>query len=240
MKKAIVIGATSGIGRAAAELLSAKGYAVGITGRRMERLEELRQSLKGPVFLRKMDVAEPEQAAAGLEELAAEMGGADVILICSGIVQPNGELDWKKEKETIATDVTGFAAVAGAAVRLFLRQGHGQLVGLSSLSALVYSDRTGAYCASKAFVSHYLRGLRILLNRAQGDYCVTEVLPGWVRTEMTKNADPSKVFWAATAEQAAWLIYGAIAGKKRKIYILRRWRPIAWLIRLLPERFRIK
>ncbi len=240
MKKAIIIGATSGIGMETAKTLAANGYMVGMAGRREERLVELQKTIQVKSYIMKIDVTDTGSAIQRFNELVREMGGVDVVVICSGIVRPNYELDWEKESETVNTNVLGFMAIANAAARLFLQQKHGHIVGISSLSSLVYSDRTNAYCASKAFVSNYLRGLRILMDRAEGTYCVTEVLAGWVLTEMTQNADMSKVFWQTTASKAGNQIFDAIEGRKRKIYISKRWRLIAWCINILPERFRIK
>ncbi|WP_411676199.1 SDR family NAD(P)-dependent oxidoreductase [Caproicibacter sp.] len=240
MKKAIIIGATSGMGRETAKLLSAKGYAVGIAGRRMERLEALQKELSSKSFLKQIDVSSPDSAVSLFQQMICEMDGADIIVICAGIVRPNLEADWEKDRDTIQTDVVGFAAIADAAVSCFRSQGHGHLVGISSLSALVYSDRTNAYCASKAFVSSYLKGLRQLFRKSKGEYHVTEVLPGWVKTEMTQHADLSKVFWATTAEKAAEQIYDAIEKHKKKIYISKRWRLIGILLSVLPERYKIK
>jgi short-subunit dehydrogenase len=239
-KKAIVIGATSGMGMETAKLLAEEGYEVGLAGRREDRLLALRKELPTAAHIKRIDVAAPEEAVSAFETLVEEMGGLDVAVICSGIVRPNVELDWEKEQETVDTNVLGFAAMASAAARRFIKQGHGHLVGLSSTSALVYSDRSNAYCASKAFVSNYLRGLRILLAKASPDIFVTEVLPGWVYTEMTQNADKSKIFWASTAAQAASRVCDAIRKRKRKIYISRRWRLLAWMLALLPERMRVK
>lgn len=240
MQKAIVIGATSGIGMETAKILAANGYLVGIAGRREERLIALQKSIPGKTCIKKIDVTETDEAIDQIHELVSEMGGVDVAVICSGIVRPNYELDWQKEKETVDTNVLGFMAMANAAAAIFKQQKHGHLVGLSSNSAFVYSDRSNAYCASKAFVSNYLRGLRVLLTKADKKIAVTEVLPGWVYTEMTQNADKSKLFWVTTAEKAAEQIYDAIIKRKRKIYISKRWRLIAWLIYILPERFRVK
>jgi len=240
MQKAIVIGATSGIGMETAKVLAANGYIVGMAGRREERLIELQKSIPGRTFIKTIDVCDTDKAIELFNQLVNEMGGLDVIVICSGIVRPNYEIDWQKEKETAATNVLGFMAMANSAAKIFLKQEHGHIVGLSSNSAFVYSDRSNAYCASKAFVSNYLRGLRVLLTRASEEIHVTEVLPGWVYTEMTQSADKSKLFWVTTAEKAAGQIYDAIIKKKRKIYISKRWRLLAWCINIIPERFRIK
>lgn len=240
MKKAIVIGATSGIGKETAKKLAENGYEVGLAGRRKERLIELQKSIITKTFIKVIDVSRTTESIVLLKELIEEMNGLDLIVICSGIVRPNYELNWSKEKETIDTNVLGFTSMADVAAQHFINQNYGHIVGISSMSAITYSDRTNAYCASKAFVSSYLRGLRILFNKSNKNIYVTEVLPGWVYTEMTQSADMSKVFWATTSAKAADQVYDSIINKKRKIYISRRWRILAWLINILPERYRVK
>lgn len=240
MKKAIVIGATSGIGKETAKKLAKNGYEVGLAGRREERLMEIQNSITTKTFIKKIDVSKTDEAIDLLKNLIKEMGGLDLIVICPGIVRPNIELNWNKDKETIDTNVSGFSSMANTAAQYFSNQNHGHIVGISSMSSITYSDRTNAYCASKAFISSYLRGLRILFNRSNKNVYVTEVLPGWVYTEMTKNADISKVFWAISADKAADQIYDAIVSKKKKIYVSKRWRILAWLINMLPEGLRVK
>lgn len=240
MKKAIVIGATSGMGKEIAKELAENGYIVGLAGRREERLIELQKSIPTKTFIKRIDVCKTDNATELLKELIKEMEGLDLIIISSGVVRPNYELNWDKEKETIDTNILGFTSMVNVAAQCFIHQNHGHIVGISSTSALIYSDRTNAYCASKAFVSSYLRGLRILFTKSNKNIYVTEVLPGWVYTEMTKNADKSKVFWAITADKAANQIYDAIVNKKEKIYVSKRWRILAWLINILPERFKVK
>lgn len=240
MKNAIVIGATSGIGKETAKKLAQNGYILGIVGRREERLIELQKSIKTKTFIKRIDVSKTDEAIKLLKELILEMGSLDVIVICSGIVKPNFELDWEKDKTTIDTNISGFAAISNTAAQYFKAQKYGHLVGISSMSALVYSDRSNAYCASKAFVSNYLKGLRMSLTKTSSKIYVTEVLPGWVYTEMTKDADKSKVFWATTADKAADQIYDAIVNKKNKIYVSKRWRLLALAIKLMPEKFSTK
>jgi short-subunit dehydrogenase len=240
MKKAIIIGATSGIGKETAKRLTENGYEVGLVGRREKRLMELQQSITTKTFIKTVDVCKTESAIELLKELIKEMDGLDLIVICSGIVRPNYELSWNKEKETIDTNVLGFMAMANIAAQYFTSENHGHIVGISSMSAITYSDRSNAYCASKAFVSNYLRGLRVLFNKSNKNIYVTEVVPGWVYTEMTKSADMSKVFWATTAAKAADQIYDAIVNKKKKIYVSKKWRVLAWLINMLPEGLRVK
>ena len=115
MKKAIIIGATSGIGRALAEILSQDGYVLGLVGRRNDCLEELKKSLSTQVFTRQIDVAETAKAIESLTQLIEDMQGVDLVVISAGIGFINPDLNWSEEKATIDTNVSGFTAMANVA-----------------------------------------------------------------------------------------------------------------------------
>jgi len=83
VNKAIIIGATSGIGRELARLMAGGGYTVGIAGRRLELLQELQREFPGKVHITRLDVAQPV-AMGPLKELIFKMGGTDVVVISSG------------------------------------------------------------------------------------------------------------------------------------------------------------
>ncbi len=236
MKKAIVIGATSGIGRALALVLARQGYAVGITGRRTqllsELLSELQAELPGQFHSREMDVARIDSAMTGLDELITEMGGVDLVVINAGrgAIKPTPE--WQNEKRTIDVNVTGFAALANVAFRHFTERRRGHLVGISSIAAVCGGGGHPAYNASKAFMSNYLQGLRHVVKRSGMPITVTDIQPGFVDTAMAQGDD---LFWVAPVEKAATQIYTAIRKKKKHAYITRRWALVAWLLRILPE-----
>ncbi|MGD2216943.1 MAG: SDR family NAD(P)-dependent oxidoreductase [Gemmatimonadales bacterium] len=228
MSKAIVIGTSSGIGRALTKLLAANGYEVGLAGRRVELMEELRREIGAPSHLKAMDLTRPAQARQLLAELIGEMGDVELIVVNSGV----GHTDppWEVELQIIQVNVTGFAAVANRAMEYFIERGSGHLVGISSISAL--RGLRAAYSASKAFDSTYLEGLRLKADRLGLDIQVTDVKPGFVDTEMT--AGRKGMFWVATPEQAARQIFTAVRKKKRHVYVTRRWRLMGWLMRLVP------
>lgn len=233
MKKAIIIGASSGIGRELAKVLSQNSYALGLTGRRTDLLESLRNDISATSFVKKIDISEQDDAMVHLENLISEMGGLDLIVISSGIGFLNTELGWKEEKETIDVNVTGFAAMTNIAFRYFLKQGSGHIVGISSIAALRGSGEAPAYNASKAFVSNYLEGLRQKVTKAGLAITVTDIQPGFVDTAMAKGEG---LFWIAPTQKAAYQIYKAIEGRKKHAYITKRWRFIAWLLKAIPDR----
>lgn len=230
--KAIIIGATSGIGKNLAEVFLREGYTVGLAGRRMHLLDELKEKYPDRVFLKLIDVSQDAEAMDALDRLILEMEGADVVVISSGTGFINEDLQWKPEKETIDVNVSGFAAMSNVAMRYFLSKGLGHLVGISSLAALRGGSDAPAYNASKAFVSNYLEGMRKKAAREGLPITVTNIQPGYVDTAMAKGEGK---FWVASPREAAEQIYDAIRRKRKHAYVTKRWRLIAWLLKNMPD-----
>ena len=233
MKNVVIVGATSGIGRDLAVELHHRGYAVGITGRRVNRLEEIADSLGKNVYISQMDVTNTAESRAALDTLISKMGGMDIIVLNAGVGTMRKTLDWKNEQQTIAVNVEGFVNLALQSFELFNKQGAGQIVGISSISALFGYGLAPAYTASKAFISNYMQGLRQKAIHSSSDITVTDIRPGFVETEMTEDND--NMFWVAPSPKAARQIANAIESKKSRAYITKRWNLIALLIKLLPN-----
>ncbi len=232
MKKAIVIGASSGIGKELAKVLSQNGYAVGLTGRRIELLTALQNELPTESFVKAMDVSQTDKAIEQLTELISEMNGVELVVISAGVGFINNEFEWEKEKATIETNVTGFAAMTNVAVQHFLEQRAGHLVGISSIAALRGSGGAPAYNASKAFVSNYLEGLQQKFVQLKLPIVVTDVKPGFVDTAMAQGEG---LFWVAPPEKAARQIYKIIKARRTHAYVTKRWRLIGLLLKLMPN-----
>ena len=233
MKKAIIIGATSGIGRELAKVLSAEGYVLGITGRRLHLLEQLQDELPNQAYIRSMDVTE-KSAVGKLQKLIDEMRGVDLVVISAATGSIDMELPWEKEKITIETNVLGFAAAANVTFHHFQLRGSGHLVGISSIAGIRGGGGAPAYSASKAFVSNYLQGLRYIAGKRKLNITVTDIQPGFVDTAMARG---DHVFWSAPTPKAAEQIYRAIRKKKKHAYITKRWRLIAWALKVMPDYF---
>jgi short-subunit dehydrogenase len=231
MKRAIVIGASSGIGCELSKILSRNQYAVGVMARRVHLLEELRSGIGNGVLVEHIDVSDSDSAQDALTKLIEKMGGVELVVISAGTGHLNAELDWTLENDAIKTNVTGFAAIANIAVKHFLEKGSGHLVGISSIAALRGGRESPAYNASKAFESNYLEGLRQKVRKLGLPIAITDIRPGFVKTAMAKGEG---IFWAAEADKAARQIYNAIKRRKSTAYITRRWRLVAWLMKLLP------
>src|SRR5262249_42666104 len=136
MKSAIVIGASSGIGRAIAIALSRDGYRVGAAARRTELLTELQSQLTGPCAIKTVDVSRPELAMPIVQELIDEFRDVELFIVSAGTGFNNEPLAWEPERETIAVNVLGFAGMVNVAVAHLEARRSGHLVGISSLAAL--------------------------------------------------------------------------------------------------------
>ena len=232
MPGAIIIGASSGIGKELARTLARHGYNIGLAARRVALLQEVAREIRTTTFVKMIDVSQPHEAMQFLRELIAEMNDVDLFVISSGTGFLNPELEWEPERETIAVNVSGFTAMANVAAQHLQSRGSGQLVGISSIAALRGSGDAPAYGASKAFMSNYLQGLRHKFAKLRLPVTVTDVQPGFVDTPMAKAEHK---FWVASPEKAAEQIFQAIRKRKKHVYITRRWRIVAWLVKILPD-----
>lgn len=221
-KKIIIVGASSGIGRKMAELYAMQGHRVGITGRRLELLQEIRLLYPEQIETACFDVTGTENITQ-LESLVRALGGLDLLVISAGTGDPSEEINWQIDKTTIDTNVTGFTEIADWAYNYFDKNGGGQLAGISSIAAVRGGRWAPAYNASKSFQSHYLEGLSIKAYRTKKNIRITCLEPGFVDTKMAKS---ELLFWVVPVEKAARQIIRAIEKGKRKAYISRRW----WII----------
>jgi short-subunit dehydrogenase len=231
-KKAIIVGATSGIGKGLAETLADNGYKVGITGRRTALLEQLKASKPDIFFIRTVDVIDTSAAVKSMEELVEELGGLDLIVICSGVGNIIESIDFEVEKRTIDTNVTGFTNIADWAFNYFYKQHFGHLVGISSVAGLRGNRYAPSYGASKSFQINYLEALRQKATHLKVPVYITDIRPGFVDTALMQG---ETFFWLASVEKAVQQIFKAIRSKKNVAYITKRWWLIAVILKRIPK-----
>lgn len=229
MKKAVIVGCTSGIGKALTEELLAHDYVVGGMGRNGEKLQELEQTFPKKFVGQVGDIRNTDALTQQLDTLIKKLGGMELCVVSSGIARKNPDLEWEIEQKVLQTNIMGYSAVLIWAGRYFLAQGYGHLVGITSLAKYL-GGRNPAYTASKAFEGIYLDGLRLRLER-KGVF-VTEIMPGFVKTPLT--ADQQNMFWAISPQKAAKSIFRAIQKRKRKAVVSLRWKPFRCLLPHLP------
>jgi len=231
MKKAIIIGATSGIGKSMAEFLLREGFVVGVTGRREELFQSIKTQGASRIVFKKMDVQDLSTIEPICNAFVSQMGGLDLLIISAGIGEENKHLNFDVENSVIKTNIQGFTCVADWAVRYFKEQGYGHLVNISSIAGIRGNGIAPSYNATKAYQINYLEGLRINVKEYVSSITITDVRPGFVDTAMAKGEG---LFWVAPVQKAAEQIVEAIKQKKKVVYITQRWRLIALLLRIIP------
>jgi short-subunit dehydrogenase len=229
MKKILIIGATSGIGRELALLYAAEGHTIGATGRRPDLLDSLRREYPDRIIGAVSDATAPD-AVQQLAALTKQMGGLDILIFNAGWGDLSPSLDWTIDKQTVDINVNAFLTAIHFGWNFFIRQGHGQLATISSIAANRGNRHSPAYSAAKSFQSTYFEGLHIKARKMKLPLYITDIQPGFVDTKMAKGPK----FWVAPPQKAARQIVRAIAAKRRRAYITRRWRIIAWLFRWIP------
>ena len=230
MKKVIIIGATSGIGRELAVLYAKNNCLVGVSGRRRPLLDSLRQEFPGNIVTECFDVTE-EDNIESLKNLIQQLGGLDLLIYNSGYGKPSDYLDLEIDKETTHINVNGFLEIVNFAFNYFVLEEKGQIAATSSIAGIRGNSFAPAYSASKSYMSNYMEGLYLKAQRLKLPIYITDIQPGFVKTKMAKA---EKQFWVSSPEKAALQIYKAIENKRRRAYITRRWWLIAKLLRVLP------
>jgi len=230
MKKAIVIGATSGIGKELAKILADNNYLVGVTGRRTELLENLKCEKPDSFYWRTFDVTDTKATVENLESLIAELGGLDLLVISSGMGEINKDLVFDIEKMTIDLNVVGFTTICNWAFNYFEKQKRGHLTAITSIAGLRGSSLAPAYSATKSFQIKYMESLRLKAKGTKLPIYVTDIRPGFVDTAMAKGEG---LFWVASPHKAALQIYKAIGRKRAVAYVTKRWKIVALIFKLL-------
>ena len=232
MKNAIVFGATSGIGKNLTELLVKDGYKVAITGRRLEKLTEIKNQFPEQILIKQNDIQDVNDVEKIFNEIVTEFKTIDLVVQSSGVAYINPKLEWNKEEQSINTNVLGVTKLYVLAYNLFRKQQFGHLVGISSIASIRGNRSAPVYFASKAYQKAYLESLYIKTKTIKSKkVSITEIRPGFVDTAMALGED---LFWLVPLEKATNQIYTAIKKKKRVAYISKRWRLIAWVLKIVP------
>lgn len=217
-KRAIVIGASSGIGREVARLLMTEGWTLGVAARRTDLLQTL-----GDVQVEQIDVTS-EEAPERLRALIDKVGGMDLFFYASGIGKQNRELVEGIEMATMQTNALGFTRMIGEAYRYFAEQGGGHIAAITSIAGTKGLGPAPAYSATKAMQNVYLQALEQQAHARGLKIRFTDIRPGFVDTALL--AGDFRYPMMLRPERVANEIVQAINGK-------RHIRVIDWKYRLL-------
>ena len=224
MKRAIVIGASSGIGLEVARLLKQKGWTVGVAARRMERLTEFEH-------VAQIDV-NAEEAGQQLLVLIERLGGMELYFHASGIGHQNRQLQEDIELQTVETNGLGFTRMVGTAYRYMASHGGGHIAVISSIAGTKGLGPAPSYSATKAFQNTYIQSLEQLANAQHLNIRFTDLRPGFVDTDLLGD-DPYPIL--LKKEDVAREMVSAIEHYRHMLVIDWRWRAITWLWRRIPR-----
>jgi short-subunit dehydrogenase len=231
MQKAIIIGATTGIGRELADVLRTNNYKVGITGLEKDILQEMEQAHPEHFVALHYNCTE-KSSAEELPKLIEKLGGLDLLVLSAGIGGLNKDLGYEVENRANKMNVIAFTEIADWSYRFFEKQGHGHFVAFTSLAGLFGYRVAPAYHAAKSYQINYLEALRQKANKAKLPIAITDIRPGFVDTPMTQD---KKGFWRCSAQKAARQIFQNIRRKSSVGYISRRWIIMAFILPFLPR-----
>lgn len=237
-KRAILVGASSGIGAALARQLAKEGYSLALLSRRVELLEELCDQINQEAGETRAqpyahDVTDYGSVPALLQKIVQDLGGLDLFIYNSGVSHMAGLKNYDFEKDRLTTEVNYLGALAwlNPVAALFQSAKTGQIVGMSSVAGDRGRVGNPSYNASKAALTTYLEALRNRLTRYGVN--VLTIKPGFVETDLLKGA--KKLFWVVTAEAAARDMVKAIRKQKQTVYVPGRWRWLMLVIVHIPS-----
>ena len=182
MSKAIIVGASSGIGLEVARLFIQRGWTVGVAARRLDLLQTI-----GAADVEQIDVTSAD-APEKLMQLVDRLGGMDLFFYASGIGKQNRELTPDIELATVETNGLGFTRMIGCAYRYFAQQGRGHIAAITSIAGTKGLGPAPAYSATKAMQNVYLQALEQQANARKLDIRFTDIRPGFVDTALLSGS----------------------------------------------------
>jgi short-subunit dehydrogenase len=222
--RALVTGASRGIGRSVAAELAARGVTVGLLARDGEALAELAAELPGDGHLVLVaDVTEREGVEAAVGELIARAGGLELLVANAGIAHygPFADMEREKTEQMVAVNVAGMLNTVGAGLAPMLDRGEGHVVIVSSGAGLRAFPNGAVYGATKAAGRAFAEALWHELSGTGVD--LTTVYPGEVETHLHDHQLDRLPDWRRSDEaidpgDLARRILDAVEGRERTVY----------------------
>ncbi len=234
MRRVIIIGASSGIGRMLAEHYASEGCRVAIAARREENLKQIQNLYPQNVNYSSLDVTS-EGADRQFSSLLEANGGADLVVYCSGAGNNSKDLELEVECRTAAVNVTGFLNVIVPAFNYFVNRKEEteykpQIVTISSVASFRGLGVSPAYSATKRFQSIYFEALAQMSSIKRVPVDFTAIKPGFIATDFIKH----KYFMTMSLPYAGKRIIRAIEKRRQNAVIDWRWSVAVALLHLIP------
>ena len=239
--KAIVIGATSGLGRGIAERLATQGWQVGIAGRRLKRLDQI-ASAHGEAITTSVIDGTREDATSGLDSIIERMGFPDLVVYASGIGWQNPELKVEMELDMVRTNCEGMIRIVDHMfnrMRSYVRSGEAspnRRLHIAVITSVAGTNGIGtapAYSATKRMQSTYITALAQLARMEHLPIDFTDIRPGFVATEIL---NPERHYpMVMSVNRAVDHIMRGLKRRRRIVTFDYRFRLIVALWRLIPR-----
>ena len=231
-KRAIIMGASSGIGFEVARQLLDEGWVLGLAARRTEAIERLSREHPGQVFTAVIDVMSND-APTRLLSLIKELGHIDLYFHISGVGKQNMQLEREIEELTVKTNALGFTQLIDTAFNYFADNGGGHIAAISSIAGVKGLGAAPSYSATKAFQNIYLQALEQQARMRRLNISFTDIRPGFVATPLLGDGHNYPLLMQ-TKEVASDIVRSI--HKKRRVRIIDwRYRIIVFFWKLLPN-----
>lgn len=235
MKSILILGATSDIAMAIAEVYAYKGYHVMLAARDAKRLKpfsndlNIRNGIKAEVFeFDALDYTSHYNFIQQFEDVPS------ITAVVFGYLgdQNVGEEQWNECSKILETNYLAAVSITNCIAKVYEKEGRGTIIGISSVAGDRGRQSNYLYGSAKAGFTAYLAGLRNKLF-SSGAHVLT-VKPGFVNTQMTAHLNlPKKL--TSSPEKVAKAIFRAVIKKKNVLYVSPVWSLIMIIIRLIPE-----
>lgn len=231
MKKAIIMGASSGMGYEVAKILLKDGWQIGVAARRVDKLSELAKEFPEQVLTEGIDVTD-EDAPRKLLSLIERMGGVELYFHVSGIGKQNPELEETIEMNTVRTNALGFTQMIDTIYNYMKENGGGHIAVISSIAGTKGLGPAPSYSATKAFQNTYIQALEQLANGHRYNIRFTDIRPGFVDTPLLSGGSYPMLM---NQQYVARQIVKAIYSKKHVKVIDWRYAILTKCWRLIPN-----
>lgn len=231
MKRIIIYGASSGIGKALACMYAEQGDKVAVAARRIDNLKEMQRQFPNNLIPFQVDVTDNSREQ--FREMVEALHGADLVVYCSGMGKQNVEFDMDIEYRTIDVNVTGFTSVVAAVVEYGSKAGHHvQFATISSIASTKGLGVSASYSATKMYQVRYLESMRQLASIKGWDMGFTVIKPGFIATDFIKDR---KYPMTMTLDYAAKRIKRAIDKRKNSAVIDWKWAIVVGFWKMIPN-----
>ncbi len=213
--RALITGASSGIGREIAVLLDSMGYDIIAAARRRERLDELKSILKNNTTVCTVDLSQEAECRALFEKFP----DIDILVNNAGFGVFGGFLETSLESELSMLDVNirALHILTKLYLASFAERNSGYILNVSSSAAFFPGPMFSSYYASKAYVYRLTRAIRYELKKNKSAVSVSLLCPGPVDTEFSERAGVNFGIGALSAKQVARAAVGGMFRKKAVI-----------------------